>query len=177
MSQSPRDDFTECWRVNANRVHVYAVRHVGFEGAQEVVSETFLHAWRRWSSVPDPALPWLLGTARKVIGNRRRSHRRLEALAARIAMLDDVMPDAEAAETVASRRQAAVSALAKLTDTEREALLLVAWDGLTADEAAAVLGIRPGTLRVRLHRARERLSAAPTAPNDFPLTEATCPTD
>lgn len=160
MGRSQRDEFTQCWTLNANRVHAYAVRHVGFDGAQEVVAETFLHAWRRWHHVPDPTLPWLLGTARKVIGNRRRSLKRQEALATRLEMLEAATKGSDAAETVATHREAALNALAALSPGEREALLLVAWDGLTPDEAATVLGVRPGTFRVRLHRARAHLSNA-----------------
>lgn len=177
MSQSPREDFTRCWRTSVDRVHAFAVRHVGVDDAQEVVSETFLQAWRRWHQVPDPALPWLLGTARKVIGNRRRTRRRRDALTTRIALLDAAAADAEAAELVAARRQAAIGALAALSQGDREALLLVAWDGLTPDEAATVLGVRPGTLRVRLHRARTRLAAALDDRPDTGLEGVPCLTD
>jgi RNA polymerase sigma-70 factor (ECF subfamily) len=48
-------------------------------------------------------------------------------------------------------------ALAKLAPKDREALTLIAWDGLQPNEAALVLGEAPGTFRVRLHRARRRL--------------------
>ncbi|WP_405933890.1 sigma factor-like helix-turn-helix DNA-binding protein [Streptomyces sp. NBC_00827] len=43
---------------------------------------------------------------------------------------------------------------------ERELLLLVAWERLTPTEAAAAVGIPPGTARSRLHRARARLREA-----------------
>ena len=36
---------------------------------------------------------------------------------------------------------------------------LVALDGLSITEAAAVLGVKPGTARVRLHRSRARVTA------------------
>ena len=51
-------------------------------------------------------------------------------------------------------------ALAGLGDHDRELLLLIAWEGLKPAEVAEVLGVRPGTLAVRLYRARRRLSAA-----------------
>jgi RNA polymerase sigma-70 factor (ECF subfamily) len=44
--------------------------------------------------------------------------------------------------------------LARLSDDEREVLLLVAWERLTPAEAAETLGIPQGTARSRLHRAR-----------------------
>ena len=51
-------------------------------------------------------------------------------------------------------------ALASLSERDREALLLTAWEGLTTDQAAAVLGCSPQAFRVRAHRARQRLMDA-----------------
>jgi RNA polymerase sigma-70 factor (ECF subfamily) len=51
-------------------------------------------------------------------------------------------------------------ALQALTSTDRELVLLVAWEGLTIAEAAAALRLRPATARSRLHRARIRAQAA-----------------
>jgi RNA polymerase sigma-70 factor (ECF subfamily) len=50
-------------------------------------------------------------------------------------------------------------ALAALSPDDREALVLVGWDGLRPAEAARVLGCAPSTFRVRLLRARRRLAA------------------
>ena len=52
----------------------------------------------------------------------------------------------------------ALTALASLNNQHREALLLVSWDGLTADEEAQVLGIRTTALRRRVHRVRAALN-------------------
>ena len=43
---------------------------------------------------------------------------------------------------------------------QREALLLIAWEGLSVSEAAVVVGCSRGAFAVRLHRARRRLSVA-----------------
>lgn len=48
-------------------------------------------------------------------------------------------------------------AFARLSDGERETLRLIAWDGLSTEDAAKVVGITPGAFRVRLHRARQAL--------------------
>lgn len=52
------------------------------------------------------------------------------------------------------------SALGQLGDSDREPLTLIGWEGLTPAQAAEVLGIHPGALRARLHRARARLRVA-----------------
>jgi RNA polymerase sigma-70 factor (ECF subfamily) len=49
------------------------------------------------------------------------------------------------------------TALLTLSDTDRELLLLVAWDQLSYEEAAAVLDLPLGTVRSKLHRARAHL--------------------
>ncbi|HET6168470.1 MAG TPA: sigma-70 family RNA polymerase sigma factor [Marmoricola sp.] len=151
------DDFDRAWDRDGPRVAAYVRRHVPPDDVQDVVSETFLHAWRRWDAVPDPPIAWLIGTARKVIGNHYRARRRRLALEDRLALLGSVARASEDAGVLATDRMEALHALVQLPDQQREALLLVAWDGLTADEAAAALDIRPGTFRVRTHRARAAL--------------------
>jgi len=51
-------------------------------------------------------------------------------------------------------------ALASLSETDRELVLLVTWEGLSRDQIAAVLGIPRGAVAVRLHRARRRFARA-----------------
>ena len=151
------EEFTRVWRAEAPHVLAFATRHVGPGMAHDVVAETFTIAWRRWSEVPAPPIAWLLVTARKVIMNRARAQRRHRALETRIALLDHVAAyAADAAETALTRRDA-LERLARLDEKHREALLLVAWDGLTNDEAATVLGVKPATFRRRISRARAAL--------------------
>ena len=72
-----------------------------------------------------------------------------------------------------------LDALASLKEDDREALLLVAWEGLSHRDAARVLGVRETTFGVRLHRARRRLVRAlagddpgvqPNDPDSNPMT-------
>jgi RNA polymerase sigma factor (sigma-70 family) len=152
-------EFGEAWDRDGPRVAAYVRRHVPADDVGDVVAETFLQAWRRWDEVPRPPVAWLVGTARKVIGNSRRTLRRRTALHERLVLLDSAARGSEDAGVLAIERMAALEALAGLSDHQREALLLVSWDGLTPDEAASVLGIRPGTFRVRAHRARAALES------------------
>lgn len=52
-----------------------------------------------------------------------------------------------------------IDALDHLTPKLRQVVQLVDVDGLTYDEAAAVLDIPAGTVMSRLHRARQRMRA------------------
>jgi RNA polymerase sigma factor (sigma-70 family) len=125
--------------------------------AQDAASEVFLAAWRRLDDVPDGdrARVWLYATARRVIANQRRSHRRREALDERLALEAATIveqPEADGAMVV--------EALRRVHPGDREVLLLAEWQGLTPTEIASILGCLPVTARGRLHRARQRFRTA-----------------
>ena len=68
----------------------------------------------------------------------------------------ELLPAAGDADAV-ERRLDVLAALALLPTTQRAAVVLVGWAGMTAEEAAQVLGIQPVSVRGRLHRARAAL--------------------
>ncbi len=128
--------------------------------AEDAVAEVFLVAWRKIDLVPpgDAARAWLYATARKVTANTRRSLHRRGALEYRIArerFVDGLQSGVEAAE-----ENAVHEALAMLSESDREVLLLVEWEGLRPGELAEVLGCQEVTARGRLHRARLRFRDA-----------------
>jgi RNA polymerase sigma factor (sigma-70 family) len=149
-------EFEGVWLTCAPRVLLYARRQVGLDDAPDVVSETFAVAWRRWDQVPKPPLPWLIGTARNISKSTRRDFVRHDALVDTLARLEAVAAPDPA--EVAGERAEALRRLAGLSERNREALLMISWDGLTPDQAAIAAGLRPGSFRVRLHRARQALS-------------------
>ena len=170
MSDSPEQRFDRIWQDHAPAVVRYARRHVLPDEVEDVVAETFVVAWRRLDAVPSFGLPWLLGVARHVSANVRRSRRRREALSGRLAGLGEepVWPEVDAGDAV-------TAALHGLSDADRELLTLIAWDGLSHEEAAEALGCSRGALKVRLHRARARFAAllgqgAPDPPSALPTS-------
>lgn len=167
--------FTALYAEHHRRVYAYAVARAGRSLADEVVAETFLVAWRRFAQMPAAALPWLLGVARNVIRERYRAEERQHAIAAEMLAWTADTPDV--ADGVAERA-AVLAALAGLSENDREALTLTAWDGLAPRDAARVVGCSAPAFLVRLHRARRRLANAveaagePAAPSPNPtLTE------
>lgn len=130
------------------------------EDAAEVVAETFATLWRRFDASPQGAelRPWLFGVARRVIANQRRGERRRSALSERLVENFDRNP----IETVGPREDssALARAFAALSQSDRELLSLVAWEGLTREELAVALGTSRAVARLRLHRASRRLRAA-----------------
>ena len=152
--------FEAVFRATHPRVLAFALRRcANRESAEEIVSETYLIAWRRFDVVPkeDP-LPWLLGTARKLLGNQRRQAARRSPNGADspIDEIDLHDPKAPAPEALAER-EAFATAFAALSERDQEVLTLIAWDGLHVREAALVLHCSSAVFSLRLHRARRRL--------------------
>jgi RNA polymerase sigma-70 factor (ECF subfamily) len=152
------DRFTAMYDDCRQRVWAYVVSRAGRQVADEVVSETFTVAWRRFGDVPEPPLPWLLGVARNVLRDSIRAEVRRESMAAELGSWADVA-ESDIAEDV-SERHALLRALATLPEDDREVLILAAWQGLAPADAARVVGCSPVAMRVRLHRARKRLVQA-----------------
>jgi RNA polymerase sigma-70 factor (ECF subfamily) len=149
--------FESMYDACAHRVYAYALRHCGRDDADDVVSETFAAAWRRIEVVPQTPLPWLLVTAGNVIRNRRRADLRRSHLTANLAHVHE--PDTAGVDEMVAERAHLLAALERLSGLEREALLLVAWDGLDPRGAAEVARCAPRAFRARLARARARLAA------------------
>ena len=154
-----RERFEAVYRELYAPICGYALRRVRDpEDAAEVIAETFATLWRRFDRCPqgDELRPWLFGVARRVLANQRRGERRRSALGERLAA--NVDPAATAYPDEAPSELA--RAFGSLSDSDREVLSLVAWEGLTREELAVALGTNRAAARLRLHRARKRLRDA-----------------
>jgi RNA polymerase sigma-70 factor, ECF subfamily len=148
---------------HAPAVHAYARRRSDAGIADDVVMEVFVVACRRLHDVPEDALPWLPGCARRVMANQRRGAARAQALAEQIRSV------AETASVDVSDAGVLADALEQLPERDQELLLLTAWEGLDLGQVAEVIGCSRGAAGVRLHRARKRLRQAldcPGSPSD-----------
>ncbi len=166
---------TDLYAAHAGRLYAYARRHGPSATAEDLVADAFVIAMRRLDDVPaDPgeARAWLIGTVRKLAANRRRRET-TQADWWHDAVRDGWHARSDAsAEEVVAERDSCVRSLAALSDDDREAILLIAWEGLTQEQAAAVLGLTRNAFYVRLHRARQRLDQALRSDHSLrPLTE------
>ncbi|MFI7075565.1 RNA polymerase sigma factor [Micromonospora sediminicola] len=148
---------------HAKVLHGYAYRRLGREAAEDVVAETFMKAFRARRtydlSHPD-ARPWFFAIAIREIAR----HHRVEQARYRVLLRSaaergegchaDQVADAASAQTW---RRPLIEALTRLTRRERDVLLMVAWADLTYEEVARALGVPLGTVRSRLHRARQKV--------------------
>jgi RNA polymerase sigma-70 factor (ECF subfamily) len=153
--------FTKLYRESRARLLAYALRRTASsEDAADAVAETFGIAWRRFDEIPqkESSVLWLYATARRVIANqtRRTQHRSqlIQQIAATLSTQLSVQMDASEQDVL----EAGI-ALARMTDEDRELLMLAAWEGLNSTQLAYVLGCSSTAARVRLHRARSRLNA------------------
>jgi RNA polymerase sigma factor (sigma-70 family) len=150
--------FERLFRESYPLVRAYALRRAAPDAAQDVVAETFLVAWRRLEEVPDDPLPWLYGTARRVLANQRRSASRGAALEQRIAHASPAAEWGDPGEAIADAELLRL-ALERVSERGREALMLVGWEGLDGARAARAAGCSKAAFAVRLHRARAQLAA------------------
>lgn len=129
--------------------------------AEDVVAEAFLVVWRRLDELPrrdDDARAWVFGIARNLLLNQQRSAGRRHALGIRLAHATGTsyeVPDGDAERVV--NRVDLGRAWRLLSEAHQEVLGLAVLEGLSAPQAAAVLGISPVAFRLRLSRARRAL--------------------
>lgn len=144
--------FTRLYECHADAVMRYALRRSDRETAEEVTAQVFLVAWRRRTALPDDALPWLYGVARRALADQRRGAARRHRLSER---LRGVM--VEEFSALELRDGGLADALRRLSPVDREALLLRYWEELEPEQVARAMGCSRATMAVRLHRARARL--------------------
>ena len=161
----PASDFEALYRSEVDVVMAFFGRRSSNPQAVfDMTADTFLEAMRSFASSP-PARgserPWLYSIARRVYAKHcERDARRHDAARRQDACR---IVDADETDEILARIDAErpgrelLARLARLPLGDREAVELVDLDGLAPREAAVVIGLSPGALRVRLFRARARL--------------------
>jgi RNA polymerase sigma-70 factor (ECF subfamily) len=104
---------------------------------------------------------WVFGIARRVYASYCQAYSQQQHQLRQLAGRRDLGPDQveELLDRIDAERagRRLVSELAALPDADRAVIELVDLAGLRPKEAAAALGLRPGTVRMRLMRTRARL--------------------
>lgn len=149
--------FTGIFDRHFDGVSAFVRRRVGPDSAEEIVSETFTRAFRqrsRYDLSYSSARPWLLGIASNLMRNQWRTEKRRLAAYSRMPLDPTVIgePRPPVSPELLER-------LASLSSGQREVLLLHALADLSYEEIGEALGIRVGTVRSRLSRARSRMAA------------------
>jgi RNA polymerase sigma-70 factor (ECF subfamily) len=124
-------------------------RRIAGSNAEDATQDTLLSVFRNLGDLrrPEALASWVATIARR------------EALRHRYARSGDPLPD-ELPAAQSTDRLELHEALASLTVTQREVLLLRDLSGLSESETAALLELPRGTVKSRLHRARQALREA-----------------
>ena len=126
--------------------------------AQDAVQEALIAAWRDLRALRDTDRfrPWLrrilVNAVYRMANRERRATRRLVNATAEAEAVDPAR-DLE-------NRDAIDRAFVRLTPEHRAVLVVHHYLELSDDEAAEVLGVRPGTVKSRLHRATAAMRSA-----------------
>ncbi len=153
--------FAALYRRHYRPVRDYCRRRVGGDLVDDAVAETFLAVWHRIDEVPagDEALLWIYSVAYRVVGHQWRTMTRRRRLEGRLRALPSRhVPAVDELATDDAEYRLVLAATAQLADNDAEVLRLAAWERLSTDAIAAILGIEPNAVKQRLHRARQHLA-------------------
>lgn len=170
--------FNELGRRYRPRIYALALHLTGdAHDADDIAQETFLAAFRRLAEfrAASEFYTWVYRIAvNRALNLRRDNHRRravgIDDPRVALAVQADSFGDPRRAAELRQVYQRLVTALDALSPSLRSTVVLVALQGLTHDEAGAVLGCPSGTIAWRIHQARRELHEAlsPPLPSDEP---------
>lgn len=152
-----REEFTHLYREHARTIKRYALRQLNdFAISDDLVSETFLIAWRRWDDAPSPdrRLSWLYGIAYRRLANMRRSRDRQLRLEARIKRERN---NIDAGDPLVDAESQLRFALSQLRPRDRELLEFLYWERLSYRDIATIMGLSENAVGIRISRARNAL--------------------
>lgn len=155
---SPEDDerITRLYRDTNKVVLAFLLRRCATaEDAADCLAETYRIAWQNRNRVPpgQEARGWMFGIARNVARAEWRRSERRSATTQALAVAAEtwyVDPTSEHSNRLAD-------ALAELSPVDQEIVMMLSADGLAPRDVATALKLSPNVVRVRAHRARERL--------------------
>jgi len=133
--------------------------------AEDATQEGLVKAWHALDRFRSdaPFRPWLLTIVANEARNRRRSGRRQDDLAMRVAearLSGDAAPSPEAAALAGERRRTLLAAVARMPERDRLVIAARFFLDLSEAETAEVLGCRRGTVKSRTSRALARLRSS-----------------
>ena len=165
MGQSPSSNvrFRRLFDDHEAAMREYCSRRLDVSEANDASAEVFLVAWRKIDEVPEgpEARLWLYGVARNVVRNAEQSHRRRDRLRAKLDAMPPLSTAGPEQQTVRRAEDRLVlETMATLKPDDRELLRLRTWEELSRAQLAAVFGITPEAVDMRLKRAMQRMARA-----------------
>jgi RNA polymerase sigma-70 factor (ECF subfamily) len=159
-------EFRKLYDAHRAAVHAYFTGRTGDRWlAADLMQETFLRAWRRFSELSglsdDGQRAWIFTVARNLsIDEHRQTRTRAATDAALRAEPTDVAAPASTSVLAAERMAVVAKMIRRLPEQQRVTLTLAVAGGLTSAEIATALSVPAGTVRYRLSLARRALAEA-----------------
>ncbi|MGH1550542.1 RNA polymerase sigma factor [Leifsonia poae] len=159
------DAFGDLFDLHHDRVFRQALRMTAsLHDAEDVTAVVFLEAWRRRDAMREvngSVVAWLLVMTNYVFRNYARASRRYREGLQQLPPPENAPDHADAVDDRIdrdARRSAMRAALARLPKRDQDILTLCVLEELSTADAAAALGVAPGTVKSRLSRAKARLT-------------------
>jgi len=162
-------DFETFYNEHYGAISRYVGRRLPPSSHDDVVAATFVVAWRKFDSTPDPSLAWLYRIASFEVAHERR---RLSRPAYTSEMHDLGLTDDLPLEDVID----VSTAFTQLSERDAEILRLLYWDQVSRPDAAKIIGCSVNALNVRCHRALQRLEGTMHRLSNSTLDFQTCDT-
>ena len=147
-------DFRQVFNEHKDAVYGFALRMTGSAAtAEDLAQDCFLELLRhpnRHDAKRGSLRAYLFGVTRNLALRRWRTERRLESL-------DEDVKDCASDQLGGGVSMLINAAVQSLPAFQREAVLLFEYEGFTLEEIAEITKADVGTVKSRLHRARERL--------------------
>ena len=158
------DAFSELARVSIGRLYVVARLILRDDGkAEDATQEALLAAWRRLAGLRDPDRfeAWLHRLLVNACYREARRGRRRRSIEIHVDTLEmPEAPEATDSDFDLADRDQLERGFRRLDVDQRSVLVMHYYLGFSLDDAAEVLGVPPGTVRSRLHRAINAMRAA-----------------
>jgi RNA polymerase sigma-70 factor (ECF subfamily) len=156
---------TEQYRPRVVRYIRYLIRDVS--ETEDLAQETFIRAYRQQETLRDPAAleSWLYRIATHICIDRLRQRARTTARQADspvedLPIIDHAQPSPFVIVQQAEMGECVDQYVVTLSDPQKAVLLLHDADGMTDNEIADLLTLPLTTVKMRLHRARQKLGTA-----------------
>jgi RNA polymerase sigma-70 factor (ECF subfamily) len=155
------DAFTQLFERHWQALFRFCQSRAGSAG-EDIAAEAFRVAFdrrRRYDARYSDARPWLFGIATNLLRDHFRTAKREEHKLTRSAALDSAAQTGDELNDLERQLLGPqlADALQGLPAADRDALLLLAWADLDYEQISQALGVPLGTVRSRIHRARQRV--------------------
>ncbi len=155
--------FRRLYEEHQDAMRTYCRRRLDPVEVEDAVADIFTVAWRRLDKIRagGEELRWLYGVARNVVSNSQRATRRRHNLSVKVSRLgaeNGSGPDSQVVRRVED--DYVLQALATLKSDDQELLRLRAWEELTRHDLAAIYGVTPEAIDMRLNRIYKRMARA-----------------